>query len=179
MLQVLFNAVNSTNVDDRINGTAGIWSATRDYQIVIPLYFDRLNDLKEMEGLPDGAKGRFTGNYVQAKLLLGGMGVGGVFNGHLAAHHDEFVAALKPFAESRRLGDRRNLANYLKFCLSYAAEQTNQPMTNPNASPQSCDYAAIQSIAESLVADPDPQTARDAASALASLKSLVDDSDKK
>lgn len=154
VMQILFDAVNSNNAHARVNGTVGLWAATHDFEILIPLYFDRLADAKELENLSAGDNGRFTGAYPRTSIHLAQLGVGVVFNGHLANRHDEFVIALGKFAASRDVIARRNFSNFLLYCVKYAVGESEADQDDLMKI-QDCDYTEIRKIASVMADDSD------------------------
>ena len=57
VMQILFNAVNSWNAHMRVNGTSALWAATQDFEFVLPLMLERMDDFDEVATL-SGSRGR-------------------------------------------------------------------------------------------------------------------------
>jgi hypothetical protein len=129
-MKILFDAVNSNEASARGNGTVGLWHATKDFEIVLPLYFDRIQDIE----LVRAGKGKFSDKNARALIGLNEISMAHLFHQHLNQRRSEFMAHLENFATHRDSELRQRCISYIAACLSATIEEINPNEQNQDFS---------------------------------------------
>lgn len=165
VLKILFDAVNSDHASSRVNGTAAIWHATQDLEIVVPLYFDRVADYEDVRQRSNEAD-RFAGKRASSIVNLGIYGVSHVVQEHLAERGPKIVAQLKRHAVSAYAEDRLQVAKLLYYVLQFRAEPTQLP---DSAKLPKARWDEVRVLLDKLANDRETEIARLARDAIAEL----------
>lgn len=155
-MKILFDAVNSDHGRARVNGTVGLWYATHDLELILPLYFERIidSDLKQ-EGIRD-----FGGAMGQSAVELGALSMAYIFHDRLNWPADKFLKELRKFAFHRDPKLRRSCVRYLEGCLENTLEEIKSNRKNSEfaqwVKEDIADLKTITELGTELANDSDP-----------------------
>lgn len=172
VMLILLAAVNSDVARERVNGTAGLWHATGDFGLVIPLYFDRLEDAERLAAANDDpVEAGFNDLHAATTVELGKQGVMMLFFEHLAHRERSFLDELERIAAQSGPKMRRKLARYLATCLRFPTMELQRDPARRHEFPD-CDLQRTGRLVNQLMQDEDSivrEYARLASRALATL----------
>ena len=152
VLNILKNAVTGNHAGKRVNGTAGYWHATQDFNVVLPLHFDRFEDARRIENLAEDNNGGFEGERAKTVINLAKEGISFLFYDNLGRQPDKFIDAIDRIASSDNAEMRRKLSDYLLECLSHP------PSADAPASIEfsRCDFRQLRRVMKRSSDEEDP-----------------------
>ena len=174
VMEILQDALTSEHAQARINATAGMWAATKDLSVHVPLLMDRVQEALQRQGFnEDGTNDQEKGGVY---LVLGLSGSAGVFCVHLAERGKAFVAELERAAQHEDADRRRILAYWIGLALHYKRDWKPVEGAGEDAwQMPDFDVSKLRPIINTLAEDKNAEVRKMASSAMVTLDEILAD----
>jgi len=130
VLQRLHTALRSQHAGQRFNGTLAIWKATRDVQLLLPIYLQRVSDAELLADYTAQKEPKkefpFTGRYAATRVTLGYYGLGMSIHHLVVNHKTEFIRSIRSLIDTGDARQKLLLIRYIQFGLAIGAKEKRE-----------------------------------------------------
>lgn len=128
--QRLITAIRSKHAGQRFNGTVAIWKATRDVQLILPIYLQRVSDIELLVDFiaqkEPTKQFPLTGKHAVTRVTLGYAGLGMTLHNLMVNHKTKLIHSIHSVIDMGDAQQKLRLIRYIQLGLAIGAKEKRE-----------------------------------------------------